>query len=122
MLTPCVHTRCAVLRASPWLQPDHPDPKGEWLALIATALKSVLAPSKNRKNVVGMLWDFPSLYQHPRTDEQTELFKQALGNLAAFYSHQYTMVFRLTKFPEGYPRGYKLPKGANVAEYPNRGW
>ena len=82
----------------------------------------MLPPSKSKKNAVGLMWDFPSLFQHPRTDEQTALFKQALGNLAAFYSHQFTMVFRLTKFPAGYPKGYKLPPGANVAEYPDRGW
>tara|TARA_B110000046_G_scaffold100284_1_gene107743 strand:- start:15 stop:290 length:276 start_codon:yes stop_codon:yes gene_type:complete len=89
---------------------------------VGGALKAVLDPVQGKKSVVGIMWDFPSLFQPPRTDEQTALFHEALDNLSFFYSHQSTMVFRLTKLPAGYPRSYSLPKGANAAEYPNRGW
>lgn len=36
--------------------------------------------------------------------------------------HQYTRVFRLTKFPHGYPDGYNLPEWAHACEYNDRGW
>ena len=69
----------------------------------------------------GCLWDYGSLFQHERTEAETELFKQGLGFLGSFYSHEQTAVFRLTSFPAGYPEGYDLPSGANVAAYPDRG-
>ena len=69
----------------------------------------------------GVFWDFMSLHQHERTAAQTELFKQGLGSLGMLYSHPHTYVFRLTSFPAGYPEGYNLPSGANVAAYPDRG-
>ena len=69
----------------------------------------------------GIFWDYGSLFQHERTEAETELFKQGLGFLGSFYSHPETYVFRLTTFPEGYPEGYDLPSDANVAAYPDRG-
>ena len=69
----------------------------------------------------GIFWDYGSLFQHERTEAETELFKQGLGFLGSFYSHPQTTVFRLTTFPEGYPDGYDLPSDANVAAYPDRG-
>ena len=69
----------------------------------------------------GVFWDYGSLFQHERTAKQTKLFKQGLGWLGSFYSHPETTVFRLTSFPAGYPEGYDLPSGANVAAYPDRG-
>ena len=69
----------------------------------------------------GVFWDYGSLFQHERTEAETELFKQGLGFLGSFYSHPETIVFRLTTFPEGYPEGYDLPSWANVAAYPDRG-
>ena len=69
----------------------------------------------------GCFWDYGSLFQHERTEDETELFKQGLGFLGSFYSHEHTTVFRLTSFPAGYPEGYNLPSGANVAAYPDRG-
>ena len=69
----------------------------------------------------GCFWDYGSLFQHKRTAKQTKLFKQGLGFLGSFYAHEHTTVFRLTSFPAGYPEGYNLPSGANVAAYPDRG-
>ena len=73
------------------------------------------------------MMDLVSLHQHPpngrRSATEEALFKQALSSLSVFYAHRATVVFRLTKFPLGYPEeGYVLPAGANVQQYPNRGW
>ncbi|EOD36225.1 hypothetical protein EMIHUDRAFT_122557 [Emiliania huxleyi CCMP1516] len=100
-----------------WLHPDHPDPKGAQLAVVARALKAMLSEGR-----WGIFWDYGSLLQHERTEAETELFKQGLGFLGSFYSHPQTTVFRLTTFPAGYPEGYDLPSAANVAAYPDRGW
>ena len=73
----------------------------------------------------GVFWDYGSLMQHgslsKRTEAEEKLFKQGLGFLGSFYAHEHTTVFRLTSFPAGYPEGYDLPSGANVAAYPDRG-
>ena len=84
---------------------------------MARALKAFLSDSRR----FGVFWDYGSLFQHERTEAETELFKQGLGFLGSFYSHPQTYVFRLTTFPEGYPEGYDLPSAANVAAYPDRG-
>ena len=82
-----------------------------------------MSPSKKDPNGrrCGVFWDYGSLFQHERTEPETELFKQGLGFLGSFYSLRKSYVFRLTSFPEGYPEGYDLPSGANVAAYPDRG-
>ena len=126
-----VNARALPFVPDPWLEPDHPDSKGQWLRLVGIALRMWMDPgatgasSKARRN--GIMWDFPSLHQHPPGGERSELednlFKQALGSLANFYSHPAIAVFKLTCFPEGYPQGYTLvTAGANVKDYPDRGW
>ena len=84
---------------------------------MARALKAFISDGQRW----GVFWDYGSLLQHERTEAETELFKQGLGFLGSFYAHQHTTVFRLTSFPAGYPEGYNLPSGANVAAYPDRG-
>ena len=62
------------------------------------------------------------LPERQRTEGENLLFKKALSFLGTFYSHKFTRVLMLTTLPEGYPEGYLLPEGANVAEYADRGW
>lgn len=59
-----------------------------------------------------------------RPPNEEALFKQALSSLAAFYAHRAVIVFRLTRFPAGYPEEYSaaLLPGTKVNEYANRGW
>ena len=109
----------------PWLQPDHPDPKGANLRLIARVLDAYLKADGGRW---ALFWDFPCLHQHAgapggkRPPAEELLFKEALKSLGTFYAHAKTTTFMLTAFPDGYPSGYSLPAGANVAEYADRGW
>ena len=120
---------------SPWLQPDHPDPKGYCLDQVVRVLNVY-----TRSAIWGVFWDYMSLYQHPspkhrrlRTDEQERLFNRAVEGMSLLYAHPHTTVFKLTKLPAGYPEGYHLPllseatggeaeAEAKAAEYDQRGW
>ena len=44
-----------------WLTPEHPDPKGSSLAILATALKHLIVGGRRW----GVFWDFLSLHQFP---------------------------------------------------------
>ena len=54
----------------------HPDPDGFHLAIVARALRLVL--DRWMCHEVGLFWDFGSLHQPPRVQDQEELFKQGL--------------------------------------------
>jgi hypothetical protein len=117
---------------SPWLQPDHPDPKGTTLNLLASVLNSFieknLIPVTNNPGTYGVFLDFSSCHQKDaagkRTDAEAALFGRALGNLSDIYSHPFTLVLKVTKMPKGYPSGFTFPSGstANTADYYGRGW
>ena len=108
-----------------WLTPAHPDPRGDHLRYLAVVLSALLESSKAEW---GVFWDYGSLFQHlpqqPRTQSEDELFRAGLSMLGLLYSHPWTWVFRLTRFPRGYPASYELPEGAshNVRNYNDRGW
>lgn len=121
-----------ILLSYMWLHPNHPDPKGTTLALLAQRLKREIQCSLNslsRCSTWGVFWDFASLHQHPdptnnilRDSREQALFSQGLDSLHLFFSHPCTTVYKVTEFPTGYPSGYDLPDFANIAEYENRGW
>jgi len=115
-----------VVVSYPWLQPDHPDPRGETLRLLARVLKAYIAEAGG---TCGVFLDFCSLMQkgpngEERTPAQMKLFGLALSNLSDWYSHRKTMVLKLTKMPEGYPDGFTFVEGTtpNTADYYGRGW
>ena len=113
-----------------WLHPTHPDPKGSTLQTLAYECLNMLQRSQFQpESKIGIFWDWASLHQHPdpangvyRNATETQLFQQGLAELPKFFAHKYTRCFKITKFPEGYPNGYNLPYGANLAEYDERGW
>jgi len=59
---------------------------------------------------VAVFFDWGSLYQHPRTDEETTVFKDALKDVNLWYAHEQTTCLLMTKVPEG------------VVSYERRGW
>ena len=85
--------------------------------MVARALEAFAS----RGQRYGVFWDYPSLHQNPRKPAEDALFRLGLQSLGSFYAHAHTKVFLLTSFPAGYPEGYDLPSGANVAAYPGRG-
>ena len=122
-----------VVVSYPWLQPDHPDPRGETLRLLARVLKAYIAELASvyaeEGGTCGVFLDFCSLMQkgpngEERTPAQMKLFGLALSNLSDWYSHPSTMVLKLTKMPEGYPKGFTFVEGTtpNTADYYGRGW
>ena len=82
-----------------WLTADHPDPDGFHLAIIARVAELYLKRAYHCGHCsplvaafdsagldeaaadFGVLWDFGSLFQKPRTDAETLLFKQGLRAL-----------------------------------------
>lgn len=78
-----------------WLTPHHPDPDGATLRLVGEALTDRAL----NKRGIGVFWDFASLYQKPRTEEQDQLFRQGLQALALLYAHRFTYVFKVTELP-----------------------
>ena len=115
----------------PWLQPDHPDPQGTTLALLAAALEKFVNYTHKtslRPCTYAVFLDFASLFQKDgageRTGREALLFGRALAGLSELYSHPRTFILKITSLPEGYPIGFIFPKNvtANVAEYDDRGW
>ena len=124
-MTDVVNRRLAIVVVShPWLQPDHPDPKGENLRRLANHL----AQYRSRYTNVGVFLDFMSLHQKDasgnRTEAEAALFGLGLKSLSLWYSHPFIPIFKLTSLPEGYPRGFQFPAGItpNTASYRDRGW
>lgn len=116
-----------------WLDHDHPDPHGWTLSCLVEKLKPILIERvKNDSGytnniIIGVFWDFASLHQKPRTKDEDTLFKEGLEALSYLYSHPKTIVYKVTKTPPDYPRGYKIANDENlrshaVVPYQNRGW
>jgi hypothetical protein len=133
-----------------WLQPDHPDPHGHNLRVIARALEALLACLRAYLDYrslpnVALFIDFCSMHQKCRgvdgkpgprvqgfSDDEActvgrfaseeEHFKQALGSLGTFYSHPYTLVWMLIAFPPDYYDLQRYGRHGNVAPYADRGW
>ena len=119
----------------PWLQPDHPDPKGTTLRLLARVLETYIAQprpdARGRQypaSTFAVFLDFCCLHQKDEDGERTAnertLFSRALGSLDSLYSHPHTHLFKVSTLPAGYPAGFVFPDGvhANTAAYYDRGW
>ena len=121
-----------------WLTAEHPDPEGFHLAILARVAALYLKPNNaqgrhlsplveafERASVgtppdFAVLWDFGSLHQKPRTDEQYELFKRGLGTLPMWYGHSQTVCWMQTSLPEGFA---ERMAGLELAEtYESSGW
>ena len=112
-----------VMMSYMWLHPEHPDPHCFTLERLARVLAMML-PACQKRGVerLGVFWDFCSLHQQPRKNEENELFGHGLAGLATLYGVQATWVLRMTKKPDDHPAAYDLPEDANKADYENRGW
>lgn len=112
----------------PWLQPDHPDPRGDSLGLLAYALASMMNDWNMRSDVMAVFLDFMSLHQRPpggsRTPGENSLFDQGLKSLNEIYGHPYVWVFKISVLPPGYPDGFVFQGNStpNKAAYYGRGW
>ena len=55
-----------------WPTAGNADPTGHRARLLRRALRE-------RPDIEAIFWDFPSLFQHPRTEVQERKFKNGLG-------------------------------------------
>ena len=114
-----------------WLQPDHPDPRGDNLRLLGAILAKYVEHhgKPDGSSTYGVFLDFCSCHQkgphgEPRSRNEEALFRQALEHMGDWYSHPETIVLKCTQMPKGYPEGFAFPPGVvpNTADYRNRGW
>jgi hypothetical protein len=84
-----------------WLSSEHPDPEVKRRADIGKVHRDAL------------FWDFPSLYQAPRTATEEASFQIALRSLHNVYGHPRWTVYRLLTVPES---------AQNPVPYLRRGW
>jgi len=56
-----------------------------------------------------------------RTDQEAELFSRALQDMMTWYGHAKALTFKLTRLPEGYPRGFVFPKDKEEVHQPEGG-
>lgn len=115
-----------VVVSKPWLQYDHPDPKGTDLRLLARALRVLLS---HYGGTFAVMLDFISLLQkgrhgEPRTEAEAAIFKSSLAGLDNFFGHPRVCVFTMTYIPAGYPAGFTFPPGTTPppASYYDRAW
>ena len=100
----------------PWLDKSHPDAYGEQLRRVCPVLKAMLAACKGEHSTVGIMWDWLSLPQPPRSDEEDAVFSRGLRKMNAWYMHPFTHVLLLS---------CPLPTGAaytNTKAFDARGW
>lgn len=126
-----------------WRSPEHPDPDGEQLHLLAALVREFAGPyggptwhgevGHRTQHEFCDLWqpvegaddvaifiDWCSLYQKPRTQEEEDSFAKALTDIEIWYAHRGTHVWMLTAVPEGvFTAGDKM---TSDAEYQARGW
>ena len=71
----------------------HPDPEGFHLGILSAVLK-VHTAFWDELPDVGMFWDFGSLFQNPRVDNQEELFKMGLTASNIWYGSSQSTVWQ----------------------------
>jgi len=126
-----------------WRSPEHPDPDGEQLHLLAALVREFAGPyggptwhgeiGKRTQQEFCDLWqpvngpedvaiflDWCSLYQQPRSKEEEDDYAKALADIEIWYTHRGTHVWMLTAVPEGvFTAGDKVTPDST---YQTRGW
>mmetsp|Transcript_16792 Transcript_16792/g.52673 ORF Transcript_16792/g.52673 Transcript_16792/m.52673 type:complete len:408 (-) Transcript_16792:590-1813(-) len=91
-----------------WLSKEHPDPDMFHLPY----LRATIAAMKEREAVllglkeVGVILDYCSFYQEPRTEEQMRSFKECLGLINVPYGHSDVTSAKLVSVPSTEQRTY----------------
>ena len=104
-----------VALSSRWLSAQHPDPDGHHLAIVAEVAelythndprRSPLAAAFKARGLgqpdFALFWDFGSLHQSPRSDEEELLFLVGLRAAGHWYAHEQTVVWMQTELPDGF--------------------
>lgn len=113
-----------------WHQPDHPDPKGFNLRILARFIEALYETNSiQHGGTLALFMDFLSLFQkgpamEARSQTEQILFNKALYSGLQWYAHPSLFTLKLSQMPEGYPDGFKFPADTtiNIASYFDRGW
>lgn len=80
-----------------WRTKEHPDPDGETMELVITALEQRWKEFEARGVTdLGIIIDWSALWQAPRTPEQSIVFGVGLKGINLWYAHQGTTVWFVT--------------------------
>jgi len=78
----------------PWLSASHPDPYGARLRAVKRALEQ-------NPHIMGLFWDFASLPQKPRSEDEEKVFRLGLRKMSDLYASAVgTVVLRCACIPE----------------------
>ena len=104
----------------PWLDRSHPDRHGVLLRAVAPILRGMIAAAEAKgecmHGTVGVMMDWCSLPQVPRSAADQARFDAGLEGMSLWYSHPFTHVLLVTT---------PLPEGgdySNCRPYYERGW
>lgn len=100
--------RTVVSISHAWLTYEHPDPEGRNLQTIARCLTFL----SEKYGDMAIYWDWCSLYQAPRSQEEQTSFKRALSDAHVWWMSSHTFKLLLTVEPEG----------SEALPYLDRGW
>ena len=110
-----------------WLSKEHPDPDGFHLDIVASVAELYLGLSGQQASAsplvkafqslqvdadFALFWDFPSLFQPPRSDPETALFKRGLKLSNVWYGHAHSVCWMQSE----------LPSSFNGVAYEKSGW
>ena len=99
-----------------WRSKEHPDPDGQTLRLLVEALDARWEEFESFGVAdVGIFLDFCSLWQAPRTEEQTIVFGESLRAINLWYAHQHTTVWVLSGGGTASAAGVEM-------SYHDKGW
>ena len=92
-------TLAVLVISSPWLDENHPDPKGETIKKLLFVLYAFAAHAQTYEGCkVGVLWNYLSVPQTDRkgTDDRThaekKMFKLGMNSIHSWFSHPMTYV------------------------------
>ena len=98
-----------------WLTAEHPDPDSFHLSKVVAFLeghKAMADQSDINVDDYAVFWDFGSLFQPERTDDQKVLFREGLRASNVWYGSAFTTVLIQSH----------LPPGFTAAPYTQSGW
>lgn len=94
-----------------WLTKDHPDPEGFHLRIYAPLLRHFARHCRVNVEDLAIFIDWCSLHQAPRSPLEAAAYNRALHHVDAWYAHERTSVWLLTRMPD-----------KNQPPYTSRGW
>ena len=88
----CAFSLPVLVISSPWLDPEHPDNKGESLRRLVPLLELLVRHAKRygEHATLGVFWDFASIPQGPNRTA-TARFDGALRAAPLWYAHPFTL-------------------------------